>query len=112
MKKSLFLLYLKYVMVSKYLFKDDLYELLQISDKKKYSLQELERYMTKECLKKATIFYNSYTGVCNCGKCLISKNNLLKIIKNYLIIDETKPSCFFLEFNQKPIEIDQLNIIL
>ncbi len=96
-------------MVSKYLFKDDLYQLLQISDKKKYSLQELERYMTKECLKKATILYNGYTGVCSCGNCIITKNVLLKVIKNYLIIDESKPSCFFLEFNQNPIQIDQLN---
>ncbi len=101
-----------YIMVSKYLFRDDLYSLLQINEKRKYSLQELERYMTKECLIKATILYNSYAGVCNCGKCFISRKTLLKIIKNYLIIDETKPSYFFLEFNQNPVEIEQLNINL
>jgi len=39
----------------------------------------------------------------------MTKNVLLKVIKNYLIIDESKPSCFFLEFNQNPVEIDQIN---
>jgi hypothetical protein len=99
-------------MVSKYLFRDDLYSLLQINERKKYSLQELERYMTKDNLKKATILFNGYSGICGCGNCVITKSVLLKVIKNYLIIDETKPPCFFLEFNQKPIEIDQINFNL
>lgn len=99
-------------MVSKYLFRDDLYSLLQISERKKYSLQEIEKYITKDNLKKATTLYNGYSGVCGCGNCVISKNVLLKLIQNYLIIDESKPSCFFLEFNQNPIEIEELNINL
>ena len=99
-------------MVSKYLFRDDLYSLLQINEKRKYSLQEIEKYITKDNLKKATQLFNGYSGVCGCGNCVMTKSVLLKVIKNYLIIDESKPSCFFLEFNQNPIEIEQLNINL
>lgn len=99
-------------MVSKYLFRDDLYSLLQISERKKYSLQEIEKYITKDNLKKATTIYNGYSDVCGCGNCVISKNVLLKLIQKYLIIDESKPSCFFLEFNQNPIQIEELNINL
>jgi hypothetical protein len=96
-------------MVSKYLFRDDLYSLLQINERKKYSLQEIEKYMTKDKLKKATELFSGYSGVCGCGNCVMTKSVLLKMIQNYLIIDESKPSCFFLEFNQNPIQIDQLN---
>lgn len=99
-------------MVSKYLFRDDLYSVLQINERKKYSLQEIEKYMTKDNLKNATKIFSGYSGVCGCGNCIMTKNVLLKVIKNYLIIDESKPSFFFLEFNQKPIEIDQINFNL
>ena len=46
--------------------------------------------MTKDKLKKATELYNGYSGVCGCGNCVITKSVLLKVIKNYLIIDESK----------------------
>ncbi len=95
-------------MVSKYLFKDDLYQLLQINERKKYSLQEIEKYITTANLKKATSLFSGYNGVCNCGQCVITKKNLLNIIKEYLIINELKPTCYFFEFNQKPIEINEL----
>jgi hypothetical protein len=95
-------------MVSKYLCKDDLCQLLQINERKKYSLHELEKYMTPSNLKKATTVFSSYKGVCNCGNCVITKNNFLSIIKQYLIIDESEPSCHFFQFNQKPIEIYEL----
>ncbi len=95
-------------MIQKYLFRDDLCQLLSIDTRKKYSLTEIEKQMTTSNLKKATSLFSGYKGVCSCGHCILSKNNLLNIIKEFLIINESEPSCYFFEFNQKPIEIFNL----
>ena len=95
-------------MIQKYLFRDDLCQLLSIDTRKKYSLSEIEKHITTANLKKATSLYLNYKGVCSCGHCILSKTNLLNIIKEYLIINESKPSCYFFEINQKPVEIINL----
>lgn len=95
-------------MISKYLFKNELCILLSIDERKKYSLKEIEKLITPINLKKASGLFNGYSGICNCGSCIFTKNDFINIIKEYLIINESEPSCYFLEFNQKPIEIKEL----
>jgi hypothetical protein len=94
-------------MISKYLFRNDLCILLSIDEKKKYSLKEIEKLITSTNLKKANSLFNGYSR-CNCGNCILTKNDFINIIKEYLIINESEPTCYFFEFNQKPIEINEL----